>query len=97
MEEDGLEGVPGQSEDEGPGLLGYSPIVARLDHLADRLLAIRTAVQANYTKDHVEPQWQPLPRPTTALDRERERRARTVLEEVDALILGGGLVVGGME
>jgi hypothetical protein len=65
--------------------------VARLDSIADRILAVRTAVQANYTKDHQEPTFRPLDRPTTAIERERERRARTVLLETDALLRGGKL------
>jgi len=60
-------------------------------------MAVRTAVQANYTKEHQEPTFEPLPRPETAIERERERRARTVLLEAEALILGDGLPIGGME
>lgn len=71
----------------------YSPVVARLDLIADRVMAVRTAVQANYTKEHQEPSFEPLDRPVTALERERERRTRNLLLELDALILGDGLPV----
>lgn len=92
--EEAGEELPGQGEEEGgPPLAGYSPVVARLDLIADRVMAVRTAVQSTYTKDHNEPTFEPLDRPTTALDRERERRARSLLLELDALVLGGGLVV----
>jgi hypothetical protein len=80
--------------EDGPSLVDYDPIVARLELIADRVLAVRTAVQANYTKNHEEPRFTPLPRPVTAMDRVQERRARTVLSEVDALVRGDGLVVG---
>lgn len=73
--------------------LGYSDVISRLDLIADRVLAVRTATQANYTKAHKEPKFDPLPRPTTAIERERERRTRTVLTEADDLLLGGGIVL----
>lgn len=82
-EEAGLE-IPASADDLTP--LGYSDIVSRLDLLADRLMAVRTAVQAGYSQDYEEPKFEPLPRPTTAMDRERERRTRNVLLEVDALV-----------
>lgn len=71
--------------------LDYSPVVARLDLIADRIMAVRTAVQAGYSKDHKEPRFEPMMRPVTALDMERERRARSVLAEVDDLLFGPGL------
>lgn len=89
--------MPGYAEEDGPPLLGYSPVIARLDLLADRVLAVRTATQANYTKDHQEPSLQVLPRPISALERERERRSRSLLLELDALVLGDGMAVDGME
>lgn len=80
-------------ETSGPSLLDYSPVVSRLDLLADRLLAVRTAVQAQYSRDHQEPNFQPMERPTTAIERERERRTRNLLLELDALVLGEGLTL----
>jgi hypothetical protein len=93
MEERGIS-LPNPSSD-GPSLLDYSPVVARLDLLADRVMAVRTAVLANYTKDHQEPQFEPLERPVTALDREREVRTRSLLLELDALVFGDGLALSG--
>lgn len=92
LEEKGEQPPPGGEDDElGP--LGYSDIVSRLDLIADRVMMVRTAVQAGYTTGHEEPRFEPLPRPVTALERERDRRARTVLLEVDALVLGGGVAI----
>lgn len=94
MEERGERTPPGAGEDDDLTPLGYSDIVARLDLIADRVMLVRTATQAGYTRDHEEPRLDPLPRPVTALERERERRARTVLLDVDAMVSGGGLVIG---
>lgn len=77
--------------------LGYTDVVSRLDLIADRVMLVRTAVQAGYAKEHKEPTFDPLPRPTTAIDRARERRTRTVLEEAEALVFGAGLVLGGQD
>lgn len=85
MEEAG-EVLPGVSTSP---IADYSPVISRLDLLADRVMAVRTAVQAQYTKDHVEPKFPLLDRPETAIDRVREQRAVTVLNEVDALVMGG--------
>lgn len=91
LEEAG-ETTPPTGEDDEQTLtpLGYSDVVSRLDLIADRVFSVRTAVQASFSKDHEEPRFPSMPRPTTALDRERERRARTVLLEVDALVRGVG-------
>jgi len=91
LEERGEE-VPGQAA-EGPAVAHYSPEVARLDMIADRILAVRTAVQAGYSRDHQEPSFEPLPRPQTALERERERRTRSLLLELEAEVFGDGLVI----
>jgi hypothetical protein len=80
-------------EETGPSLLDYSPVVARLDILADRMLAVRTAVQAGYSRDHQEPAFEPLPRPETAMDRVRERRTRNLLLELEAQVFGEGLAI----
>lgn len=90
------EGTPPVPEDE-PDLtpLGYSDVVARLDLIADRIMMVRGAVQAGYSQDHKEPSFTPLPRPVTALDRERERRLKVELEDVDALFRGEGLLLIG--
>lgn len=90
MEEEGV-GTPPTGEALSP--LGYTDVISRLDLIADRVMAVRTAVQAGYTEKHKEPSFDPLPRPTTAIEGERERRARTVLEEAEALFFGGGLMV----
>ena len=94
--EEAGEEVPGQAA-EGPSVAHYSPVVARLDLLADRVLSVRTAVQAGYSKDHQEPHFEPVPRPTTALERERERRGRNLLLELEAQILGEGLALSAAE
>lgn len=93
-EEAGLE-TPPTGDDETSQLtpLGYSDVVSRLDLIADRVFAVRTAVQASYSKDHEEPRFPPMPRPVTAMERERERRARTVLLEVDAFVMGGDALI----
>lgn len=93
-EEAGLE-TPPTGDDETPQLtpLGYSDVVSRLDLIADRVFAVRTAVQASFSKDHEEPRFPSMPRPVTAMERERERRARTVLLEVNALVMGGGALI----
>lgn len=80
-------------DDAAPSLHTYSPVIARLDMLADRVLAVRTAVQASYSKDHQEPHFEPLPRPTTAIERERERRGRNLLLELEAELFGEGLAL----
>lgn len=94
-EEAGLDAPPTGGDGETADLtpLGYSDIVARLDLIADRVFSVRTAVQATITKDHEEPRFPSMPRPVTAIERERERRARTVLLEVDALVMGGGAAI----
>lgn len=66
-------------------------MVARLDLIADRIMSVRGAVIAGITRE--EPRYEAIPRPETAIDRERERRARSVLLEVDALVMGGGLAI----
>lgn len=91
MEDLRNETLPGAAEDAPYTPLGYTEIVSRLDLVADRVLAVRTAVQASYSDKHKEPHFDPLPRPTTELAKERERRARNVLLEVDRLFTGEGL------
>lgn len=86
--------VPEDSyEDEDSWLtpFGYTPETARLDLIADRVLSVRTALYAVNSKDGQEKSFRPLPRPKTALDRERERRTTKLLNEYDNLIRGGGL------
>lgn len=91
-------------EDEGKGVvtgsldtvpemtpLGYTEIASRLDLIADRVLSVRTAVQAGNSKDGKEPTFTPMRQPVTALERERERRTTGELAELDAMIRGGGL------
>lgn len=73
--------------------LGYTDVISRLDLIADRLHLTRNAIVASWAKDHKEPEFRPMPRPTTALDREREERTRRLLVEVDALVRGEGLAL----
>lgn len=92
MEDLGEQAPPGS--ESGPEMMspiGYSPVVSRLNLIADRVAAVRTAVQAGYSPKHEEPKFTPMPVPETAVDRERERRARSLLNDVDALFRGEGL------
>lgn len=85
MEDAGMDTPAGASSGDGEPLVepaGYTPVIARLDLILDRLMGVRTAVQAGYSKDHKEPKWTPLPRPSTAIERERERRT---LDELSAI------------
>lgn len=95
LEEAGY-GLPPTAEaerDDAFSPLYYDPLVARLDLIADRVMAVRTAVQAGYSEEHKEPHFEPIVRPTTAIDRERERRIRNELDVLDAQIQGEGLVL----
>jgi hypothetical protein len=80
MEKEG-EALPGAEDRITPH--GYTDVIARLDLIADRVLSVRTAVQAGYTQDHEEPHFETLPRPETAVERAREDRVRNELEELD--------------
>lgn len=88
------EGHPPVGDDDDAEItpLDYSEVIARLDIIADRILLTRNAVVAGYAKDGKEPEFRPMTRPTTALDQERERRTRRLLEEVDALVREGVLL-----
>jgi hypothetical protein len=103
MEYDELEGKPPTGEDPDEelsrpiGPLYYDPSIARLDLIADRLMAVRTAVQAGYAKDHREPAFQLLDRPETAVDRERERRNINILLETDRLFREEGFAFLALE
>ena len=88
-EERGEAHPPTGDEDEEISPLGYTDVIARLDIVADRILLARNAVVAGYAQDHKEPEFRPMTRPTTALDRERERRTRRLLLEIDAQIREG--------
>jgi hypothetical protein len=89
--ETGMAYIP---EDHDPTPHGYTTVDARLDLIADRIMAVRTAVQASGGGD--EPTFEPIQRPVTAIERERERRARSVLLDVDAMILGAGVGTNGI-
>jgi hypothetical protein len=82
--------MPGISE-AGPALtpLGYSEVVARLDLIADRVMGVRTAVQAGYTQNHEEPHFEPIRRPEPAVERVRELRVARELDELDRQFRGG--------
>ncbi len=84
MEDAGLVPPAGITSDDEPRIspAGYTSLDARLDLIADRLMSVRTAVQAGYAKEHKEPRFKSLPRPTTAIERERERRT---LDELGAI------------
>jgi len=75
---------PGTETVEDPPMApaGYTAVVARLDLIADRIMSVRTAVQAGYAKENKEPSFDPLPRPTTAIERERERRTLAELSQI---------------
>jgi hypothetical protein len=66
--------------------LGYTPEVSYLSLIADRLIAVRDAVIGSNGGD--PPPQQPLPRPSTALDRARESSSRNQLLELDQFIRG---------
>jgi hypothetical protein len=74
--------------------LHYDEMVSRLDLIADRVMGVRTAVQHSIDPSKQEPHFQPMERPVTALDKERERRAVSVLTEVERQIFGDGLLLG---
>jgi hypothetical protein len=85
---------PPLSEDDAEySPLGYSEVVQRLDLIADRVMAVRTSVIASYADKHKEPTFEPIKRPKTAIERERERRARKVLLSVEAEVFGRGLIL----
>jgi hypothetical protein len=60
-----------------------------LSLIADRILAVRSAVFAAQSGS-AEQTIPTLTRPTTALDRARERRAIRELLEIEQQMLGGG-------
>jgi hypothetical protein len=70
--------------------LHYTPEVAYLSLIADRVLAVRSAIFAAQS-DSGEPPIPTLPRPKTALDTVRERRMITELLAIEREIFGGGL------
>jgi hypothetical protein len=90
LEEAGY-GLPPTVEDEDsePTPLYYDPTVARLDLIADRVMSVRTAVQASFIEDHKEPSFDPIPRPVTAMDRERQRRVLNELNDLDLQLRAG--------
>lgn len=92
LEEQGKE-TPPVGEDIEFSPLGYTDVVSRLDLIADRTMSVRTAVQASYADKHQEPHFEPMRRPATAMQRERERRARKVLLTIDAQLFGEGLAM----
>lgn len=92
LEDAGQGTPPGASSSTGEpeiSTLGYTMLIARLDLIADRIMGVRTAVQSSFSRDHQEPRFEPLPRPTTAYDRERERRTIDELTEIaDSFFMG---------
>lgn len=82
---------PAVDDDEGITPLGYDPVIARLDMIADREMMIWAAVVAQYTQDHKPPNWQEMPTPTTAVDKERENRVKNELNALHRLLMGEGL------
>ena len=92
LEDAGRDLPPGATQDEEPLMApaGYTAVIGRLDLIADRVMGVRTAVQAGYHKEHKEPTYEPLPRPTTAMERERERRTIDELTEIaDSFFMDG--------
>jgi hypothetical protein len=85
--------MPGMLDGEDQiGPLGYDEVVQRLDLLADRVLGVIIASNAE-NANQVTP-FEPMPRPLTALDQERERRERSLLMETERLIFGGIVLEG---
>jgi hypothetical protein len=76
--------------------LGYTDVIARLDLIADRVLAVRGAVFAANSDGGQEPQFTPMDRPVTAIERVRERRARSLLVGIESEIFGAGLSTSGL-
>lgn len=68
--------------------LGYTPELGYLSLIADRVALVRNAVFAANSEGGAEPHFQPLPRPVTAIERERERRTRIELLDIDRLLRG---------
>lgn len=75
------------ADPEQLGPLGYTPQLSYLALIADRLDLLRNTLVA-VNSEGGEPPFQPLPRPTTAIARERDRRARDELLEIDRLLRG---------
>jgi hypothetical protein len=69
--------------------LGYTPELAYLAIIADRLEAVRNVIIAVNTEDGNMPPVTPLPRPTTTLDRLREQSVIDELLDIDRQIRGG--------
>jgi hypothetical protein len=97
MEDAGKETPPtGESsvtDDEAMSPFGYTPEVSRLDLILDRLQSLESAVMWTVQPDKQREQIQPMPRPETALDRERESRTRSLLEDLDAMFRGEGIAL----
>lgn len=83
------DGMPTGADPREPTPLGYNPELSYLAIIADRTLLVRDAVIASGGED--PPHSQPLPRPTTAVERERARRNRDELLEIDRMLRGAGL------
>lgn len=83
--------APGADPDQ-VSPLHYSPEIAYLALIADRVLAVRSAVFAAQGDGSEQP-IPTLPRPKTALERVRERHAIDELLEIERQIFGGGLQV----
>jgi hypothetical protein len=81
--------VPPAADPENISPLGYSPEIGYLALIADRVELVRNTLIAVNSDGGNGPMFKPLPRPTTALDRERERRILDELLEIDAYIRGG--------
>lgn len=73
--------------------LHYTPEIGYLALIADRLLAVRSAIFAAQSENGHEQPIEHLPRPKTAMDRARERRVIGELLEIEQHIFGGGLQV----
>lgn len=72
--------------------LHYTPEIGYLALIADRLLAVRSAIFAAQSEGQEQP-IDRLPRPKTAVDQLRERRVIDELLEIERQIFGGGLPV----
>lgn len=72
--------------------LHYTPEIAYLALIADRVLAVRSAVFAAQNEGREQP-LPLLPKPKSAIERVRERRVVDELLEIERQIFGGGLGV----
>lgn len=89
--EAGEEVIP-QADPDRVDPLHFTPQLAYLSLIADRVLAVRSAIFAVNSEESERPV-PTLPRPTSAVDRVREKRAMAELLELERQLFGGGIDV----